>query len=1268
MGWAQSNFPGINWGSKGSKCQRDLGYFIDAFVYHLRFGGNEKVVEFGQLYYNSAKYPEKENLLFINNELTETLATFEYAKDLMILAMRNSLISGTYTLISPFTDNTINIDPDFPTCAEVESSLNILYDIVSTILTDGKGSVVVTDVNPNQSGNWSQSLTYSNYNIIPDPIETEECNDVMSSVDSLYANIEDVIDEISVVRSLPDYIDGETKEFELYWEDNTEVILEEDEDLFLSLNAVLQRPKYTKDYPLFDAYWIDRSVIPNKLVFDVAPIWDQDFSAKTIGEPTAVEKLVGLGVGNYKRLTIDYNLVDDVRSGPFLILDVEDNSVQSIEAEDCLYVFLDGVLQRKGYSYTISGPNIYFNVPILKEMKIDMRYLYGRDVGQILNIYDFSPDTYFSKGVITIEASSQDLDTLLAYQWMGDAIGTAIHIWQERPDGTLNIIGEIINVFRTQSNEFTADIKAQNPEIETGLDFTFSVKGKYNRNYSIPISSASIDFVRDENGRKLLRDDNALWYGTFFGKRYRNPFVYLANGDKIRVEGEDKFRSIKQLPQSVTSKDGRPGEQTSDDIYGAVSVERYTGVTRGEGLSIIAKIENGVVVDLEWNQRSYDPLTQPTSYQYFTPPVVEFIPKDGSGGGARANVLVSKGQVISVDLIDGGSGYTQAPLVIVSRKFDILSERDIGVSLINVGINPFIEHGGFIAFSSIDILGNQIPGIETFTSIFENSVVNIDRVITAEIQLVQETGDNLQRKSIELLDRKETLADEVPVIDIFNGPTVISAQIQDIVSNTIISTNRQITTEVQRLVANNTISNINFFEVASLLQVDLDPTDNVVYVANTYKFKTSGLLLIGNEVVRYMRKISDRFLMVERGEKGTTAQFWAAGTYIRQIPDAVSVAFGGIAVIESEASIVTVTGGLGAANFNLVRKIESAASQASLVSSTRVFETILQPAEIQIESITNIVSDRTITFDQFFDIVPSSTISFGASVVSVQIQSAAPQASLVSSTRVFETILQPAEIQIESITNVISDVSAIVINYGPAFDVVPSSAVSYSASVVFVQIQTVQNEFTIQKAQLEVLDIPPETGIVDFYEETIFLTNPIQTRLNGLVTLLDYGVVRRDSSVILATNQLYSLRSSYFGSYTVTNAGSTIGSFQLRSDDFAGVSGYTIEQLDLYFPSLTVGDFVDRAKSSYTLSRAYFNLTNASIQNPVTIVTSPSGSIPSILSVQNTNQFPSSGYIFTSGNVIAYTNKTSTAFIGCSLYRGLNTIVNGAEIIPFTIS
>ena len=144
----------------------------------------------------------------------------------------------------------------------------------------------------------------------------------------------------------------------MYWDDNTEVDTEADENLFLSLNAVLQRPKFTEGYPLSDAYFIDRTVIPNVIKFDVPPIWDQDLGAKTIGEPTAVEKVTGIGVGNYKRLTIDKDLVDGVRNGPFLILDVEDLTVQSIESEDNLYVFLDGVLQVNGKSYTVSGPNL----------------------------------------------------------------------------------------------------------------------------------------------------------------------------------------------------------------------------------------------------------------------------------------------------------------------------------------------------------------------------------------------------------------------------------------------------------------------------------------------------------------------------------------------------------------------------------------------------------------------------------------------------------------------------------------------------------------------------------------------------------------------------------------------------------------------------------------------------------------------------------------------------------------------------------------------
>ena len=333
----------------------------------------------------------------------------------------------------------------------------------------------------------------------------------------------------------------------MYWDDNTEVNAEEDENLFLTLNAVIQRPKLKEDYPLQDAYFIDKTVIPNVIKFDVAPIWDQDIGAKSIGEPTAVEKISGIGVGNYKRLSIDYNLVDGVRNGPFLILDVLDNTVLSIEQEDSLYVFLDGVLQVNGKSYTVSGPNITFTTSIQPEMKIDMRYLYGRDVGQILNIYDFAPDTYYAQGSFSFDSTV--LSDFLKYDWMGDAVGSSIHVWQQRGNGTYNVIGEIRNPVIT-GNNIVFDLKGQNAAAESGLNYTFVPKGYYDRTFVIrdaDISNVTITYVQDEFGRKLLKDDNGIWSGSNYGITYKKPFVFLSNGDKISVEGEEGFRSIKKL-------------------------------------------------------------------------------------------------------------------------------------------------------------------------------------------------------------------------------------------------------------------------------------------------------------------------------------------------------------------------------------------------------------------------------------------------------------------------------------------------------------------------------------------------------------------------------------------------------------------------------------------------------------------------------------------------------------------------------------------------
>ena len=434
----------------------------------------------------------------------------------------------------------------------------------------------------------------------------------------------------------------------------------------------------------------------------------------------------------------------------------------------------------------------------------------------------------------------------------------------------------------------------------------------------------------------------------------------MSNNDKIRVDGEEGFRRIKKLPTEAISKDGRPGEQTTDDIFGTVSIETYTGITRGEGLSVVATIENGSVTALTWNQRSYDPITQPTAYQYYTAPVLKFESLDGNGGGARANVLVSKGQVISVDLIDGGSGYTTAPKVITTRRFDILKERDIGVSKIKVFYAPYINvaQSGTI-ISTIDVLGNRLVDVQSYSSIDLISPSDVDRKIIAVIQ----TGDTKLPSStlvgsgsdmpvgidqpgganIVYIEPDPVEIEGVGgVLRLQDSATVVTAEIQDIISaNTISTVTRAITQTQQIEIPNNAISNVNYFENAAYLDLDLNIGDTIVYIPDTSKFAPNGRLLIGNEIVFYNRKINDRFLQVIRGYENTTEQFWSAGAYLRQIED-VTVLSAAVASIESESDVSMVSASSTAGGFE--RRVQRQISPASeLVVTREATEVVITP-------------------------------------------------------------------------------------------------------------------------------------------------------------------------------------------------------------------------------------------------------------------------------------------------------------------------------------
>ena len=65
------------------KCERDIGYFVDAVVNDLRIGGNINSIQAAEGYYISG------NLEYITGELNESIDAYDYVKNIMIAAMRN---------------------------------------------------------------------------------------------------------------------------------------------------------------------------------------------------------------------------------------------------------------------------------------------------------------------------------------------------------------------------------------------------------------------------------------------------------------------------------------------------------------------------------------------------------------------------------------------------------------------------------------------------------------------------------------------------------------------------------------------------------------------------------------------------------------------------------------------------------------------------------------------------------------------------------------------------------------------------------------------------------------------------------------------------------------------------------------------------------------------------------------------------------------------------------------------------------------------------
>jgi hypothetical protein len=430
------------------------------------------------------------------------------------------------------------------------------------------------------------------------------------------------------------------------------------------------------------------------------------------------------------------------------------------------------------------------------------------------------------------------------------------------------------------------------------------------------VDSIEYSYEVDSEGTRILKRNIPAWlFDTKLGddawleKNVLNANLYP--GDKIQIDGEFDYREIVSLPNFVNTRNYNPSEYISNQIYTKVRSTNYEGITRGEGLSITANVdfEDGSisslnVSDIEYNKRDLQlyfekgVLLQPTAYQYYTTPKVYFIPVDGNGGGAKAEVIAYGGQILDIVLIDGGSGYTQPPKVVVARGYNRIKQfgRKIDSStVLNISSSVTITTE-YSTISTITISGDGPAAIGVFSLITLSGLVDnqeLQRFVTQIITPKPKILATAQKKfDTEILIDSKTLIAEALQYTVSREITSIIDIPADIVSSsTISSIDKEITLNINKIL-NNAIIEIPSDatnDIGAFLDAPLSLTDTIVYIPDTRRFPDASRLLIGKEIVRYAKKLSDRFLGVERGAAGTTAITHQAGDYLRHLPELISI-------------------------------------------------------------------------------------------------------------------------------------------------------------------------------------------------------------------------------------------------------------------------------------------------------------------------------------------------------------------------------------------
>jgi len=503
------------------------------------------------------------------------------------------------------------------------------------------------------------------------------------------------------LKDISERFDGRTRIFDLFYKDGSIVKTDPNENLLIYLNAVLQQGSY-------EIRRFNSAAKTDQIVFSKAPKNYKDlYEGGVPKQLDNYEYFFGYSVGSFERLTINENLIPfNTKSNFYQILD-KDGRIKNFDTPLYAYVFVDGILQRGGgISYRVNGPSITFTNPLgyaeqfdgsYITSKVDILYFYGKDYNPTITAFDFEDDTYFNKVETTLTGNRDAFN--LWYKKNTSYKTVAYQII----NGVQSVWGEISDIGSSNNDDWIMYLRSQNVNAVNDEPVYFTRKDPAGGQDTISLTFDSFTFeylTSSITNERILNRVESNYVPFKFSSDLADNVDYrgyiirehpsLRVGDKIQIDGESDMREIFSVPLFAKPKEYRDGGQVSNSYYATINVGAYNKDTLGEGLAVTANLSNGVVSSLNWNkrdlQRYFDSgiLLNPTAYQYYSPPTLNFLPTENFGGGAKAEVVVYGGQIIDIVLVDGGSGYTKPPRVIVGRGYSVLRNNNYAESSLSI--------------------------------------------------------------------------------------------------------------------------------------------------------------------------------------------------------------------------------------------------------------------------------------------------------------------------------------------------------------------------------------------------------------------------------------------------------------------------------------------------------------------------------------------------------------------------------------------------------